>query len=258
MKHPPKFQKIPPSPILKPYIEYFVISESIEENTYKVLPWASIVIWFQYKWELSKIQENQESKLSKAWITWISDTFKIFKHNWNIATILVYFTVDWFSAFSNIWAHEIMNESISLENIFSWKKIEEIQERLFFAKTDKERIETIESFLLSELKDTQKDKLILLAIEKIKLSNWNLKIKELINKLYISESAFEKRFRKIVGTTPKQFSSIIRLNNLIKEIEKWVFQNQDLYKHWFFDQAHFIKSFKKHTWSTPEKFKRFI
>jgi hypothetical protein len=64
-----------------------------------------------------------------------------------------------------------MNESISLEHLFSKNKIDEIQEKLFFAKTDKERIEVVESFLLSELKYEQKDKLILLAIEKIKISN---------------------------------------------------------------------------------------
>lgn len=197
-------------------------------------------------------------KLAGAWVSGISDSYRIFKHNGNIATILVYFTEVGFSAFSHIWVHELSHQSVSLDNIFARNKIREIEEKLFLAKSDAQRIALLEKFLLSELKEEQIDKLIMMSIQQIYLSWWNIRIKELTDSLYISQSAFEKRFRKIVWSSPKQFSTIVRLNNLIKNIKDWTFTNWDLFRYGFFDQAHFIKSFKKHTWDTPEQFKRFL
>ena len=45
-----------------------------------------------------------------------------------------------------------------------------------------------------------------------------IKIKELNQKLYISKSPFEKRFRKIVGTSPKKFTSIVRFNSVLNQL----------------------------------------
>ncbi|MFB9080609.1 hypothetical protein ACFFWB_24945 [Flavobacterium procerum] len=74
--------------------------------------------------------------------------------------------------------------------------------------------------MLSELKDNQTDRLIVEAIKLIYQNNGAVRIKELNEKLFISQSAFEKRFRKVVGTTPKKFSSIVRFNSVLDNLNK--------------------------------------
>lgn len=253
-----RFDKFIPTDRLKPYIRYFVVSENDVETEYKILPSTGLVIGFQYREQLATIKDKKENKLSSAGITGISDSYKIFKNSANIGTILVCFTETGFAHFASHPANELFNLSISLDNIFNKSKVKEVEEKLSLSITDKQRIKIVEQFLLSQLKDIQADKLIVEAVKLIYQSKGAIRIKELNEKLFISQSPFEKRFRKVVGTTPKKFASIIRFNTVLDNLNKTKSLTEICYENNFFDQAHFIKDFKQFTGDTPEDFKRFL
>ena len=134
----------------------------------------------------------------------------------------------------------------------------EVEEKLKIAIADKQRIKIVEQFFLSQLKNIQTDKLIIEAIRLIYESNGTIRIKELNEKLCISQSPFEKRFRKIVGTTAKKFASIVRFNTVLDNMNELQTLTEICYKNNFFDQAHFTKDFKQFTGDTPENFKHFL
>lgn len=100
------------------------------------------------------------------------------------------------------------------------------------------------------------DKLIFEAVKLIYQSKGTIRIKELNEKLFISQSPFEKRFRKIVGTSAKKFASIIRFNSVLDNLNKAKSLTEICYENNFFYQAHFIKDFKQFTGNTQENFKR--
>ena len=114
------------------------------------------------------------------------------------------------------------------------------------------------NFYFRNLKDIQTDKLIVEAVKLIYQSKGTIRVKELNEKLFISQSPFEKRFRKIVGTTPKKFSSIIRFNTVLDNLNETKSLTEICYENNFFDQAHFIKDFKHFTGDTPEQFKTLL
>ena len=236
-----RFDKIMASEKLRPFIKYFVISENTNENIYKVFPSTALVIGFQYKGKLTLLDEQTENLLTGSGITGLSDSYKVFKNTAGIGTILIYFTETGIAHFSNSPAHEIFNQSISLDNLFDKKKVTATEEKLFNARTDEERIKITERFLGSEIKDKQEDKLIVEAVRMIYASKGSIKIKELNEKLFISQSPFEKRFRKIVGTTPKKFSSIVRFNAVMDNIASGKSLTDLCYEYNFFDQAPFYK-----------------
>lgn len=250
-----KFDKHIPVDLLKPYIKHFVVSENDLENEYKVFPSSGLVIGFQYKGQLVTIKGQIENKLDSAGITGITDSYKIFRNSANIGTILVYFTEVGFTHFASHPANELFNLSLSLEDVFDKSSVNEVEEKLACANTDKQRIKIVEQFLLSQLKNIQTDKLIIEAVKLIYQSNGTIRIKELNEKLFISQSPFEKRFRKIVGTTPKKFASIIRFNKVLENLDKSKSLTEICFENNFFDQAHFIKDFKHFTGDTPEHFK---
>jgi AraC-like DNA-binding protein len=252
-----KFDKHLPADSLKPYIKYFVVSENERENEYKVFPTSGLVIGFQYKGQLSTIQDKTLSKLDPSGITGISDSFKLFKSSAGIGTILVYFTEIGFACFASNPVNELFNLSLSLEDIFDRSRVNEVQEKLALAIKDKQRIKIVEQFLMSQLKDIQTDKLILEAVNLIYQSKGTIRISELNEKLFISQSPFEKRFRKVVGTTPKKFATIVRFNTVLDDLKSKSLM-EICYENNFFDQAHFIKDFKQFTGDTPEHFKRFL
>ena len=92
------------------------------------------------------------------------------------------------------------------------------------------------------------------AVEKIYQQRGLTRIKDLVQSLYISQDAFEKRFRKTTGTSPKQFSSIVRMKSIIHQQR----HNETLtglaFDGGYFDQPHFNKEFKIFTGQTPGDF----
>lgn len=251
-----KFDKHLPTDRLKSYIKYYVVSENELENEYKVFPLSGLVIGFQYKGQLATIKKNTENKLTSAGITGITDGYTIFKNSAATGTILVYFTEIGFTHFASHPANELFNLSVSLESIFDRKTVTEVEEKLAIATTDKQRIKVVEQFLVAQLKDIKTDKLIVEAVKLIYQSNGAIRIKELNQKLFISQSPFEKRFRKVVGTTAKKFASIVRFNKILDNLNNTKSLTEICYENNFFDQAHFIKDFKQFTGNTPENFKR--
>jgi AraC-like DNA-binding protein len=252
-----KFDKHFPIDKLRDYIKYYVVSENDVETEYKVFPLSGLVIGFQYRGELSSINKSI-IKLTSAGITGISDSYKVFKNSANIGTILVYFTEIGFTHFTSHPANELFNLSLSLDDIFEKSKVNEVEEKLATVSTDKQRIKIVEQFFVSQLKDIQTDMLVVEAVKLIYQSKGTIRIKELNEKLFISQSPFEKRFRKVVGTTAKKFASIVRFNSVLDNMNETKSLTEICYENNFFDQAHFIKDFKQFAGDTPENFKRFL
>ena len=253
-----RFDKIIPTDQLKPYIKYFVVSENDVESEYKVFPSSGMVMGFQYSGRLTSIQHETEDKLTTAGITGISDSYKIFRNTADIGTILVYFTETGFAQFASHPVNELFNLSISLEQIFDKSIVRETEDKLAAARSDKQRIHIVEKFLISQLKDIRKDNLIIEAVKIIYQTKGTIRIKDLNERLFISQSPFEKRFRKLVGTTPKKFASIVRFNTVLDNLSNTKSLTDICYENNFFDQAHFIKDFKQYTGDSPEKFKRLL
>ncbi len=253
-----RFDKFIPHSSLQPYIKYFAVSENETAQEYKVFPVTSLVIGFQYKGKLATIKNNKENKLTSAGISGMADGYTIFKNSANIGTILVYFTETGFTHFASHPANELFNLSISLDDVFDKASVTVVEEKLSAANTDQQRIKIVERFLLSQLKDIKADKLIIEAVKLIYESKGAIRIKELNQKLFISQSPFEKRFRKIVGTTPKKFASIVRFNTVLNQLNGTKSLTDICYENNFFDQAHFIKDFKQFTGETPENFNRML
>jgi AraC-like DNA-binding protein len=253
-----KFDKHFPTEKLKDYIKCYVVSENDLESEYKIFPTSGLVIGFQYKGQLATIKNNKESKLASAGITGVSDSYKIFKNSANIGTVLVYFTEIGFTHFSSSPANELFNLSLSLDNIFEKSKVNEVEEKLAIASTDQQRVKIVDQFFLTQLKDIQADQLIIEAAKLIYQSKGTIRIKEINEKLFISQSPFEKRFRKVIGISAKKFASIIRFNSVLDTMNESKSFTEICYENNFFDQAHFIKNFKQFTGDTPENFKRFL
>lgn len=249
-----RFDRYIPSVSLQPYIRQFVISENSEATEYKVLPGTSAVIGFQYRGSLQKIKGSREGSLSISGITGLLDSYQVFKNSANIGTVLVFFTETGASHFFKIPINEIFSESLSLDTFIPRSVMEMIEEQLAEAETDNQRIKIVEAFLLSQLQHRESDLLVSQALNLIISSNGTLRINELAQRLYISQSPLEKRFRKTVGATPKKFSSIIRINSVISNSGNDNSLTELGYAAGYFDQSHFIKDFKTFTGQTPEQF----
>ena len=74
--------------------------------------------------------------------------------------------------------------------------------------------------------------------------------------LHSSQSPLEKRFRQVIGTTPKKFAALVRFKNTLGNYKPQDSLTSLGYEAGFYDQAHFIKEFKNFTGESPENFFR--
>lgn len=234
-----------PTELLKPFIKTYLIIESQDELVNRVLPDTSLAIAFRYKGQVNYITDSSRNGLPVSVVSGLRKSVRLINYTKNTGNILVIFKEAGATAFFKEPLHELFEESVPLDNFIPQVSI--IEEQLAEAQDNNQRITIVEQFLLSK-------KLIAAAIQKIHSAKGIIKIKELADTLYISQDAFEKRFRKIAGTSPKQFSSVVRMKSIINQRP----QNQTLteiaFDAGYFDQAHFNKDFKLFTGQTPTDF----
>jgi AraC-like DNA-binding protein len=249
-----RFDTYIPCDPLKPYVRNFAITQTIEERVYRVLPETGLVIGFQFKGRLSQIDGENTIPLGPSGITGIHDGYREFRNSEETGTLLVYFREAGASHFFKESLHELYGQSVSLDNFLLRSELIILEERLKEAKKDAIRIQIVEQFLISRLKERAPDHLVLEALAVLHQRRGNIQIKELAKQLRISQSPLEKRFRQRVGTSPKKFASIIRLKYAIQSYNPQFRLTALGYEAGFYDQSHFIKEFRHFTGEAPDHF----
>ena len=243
-----------PSEILKPFIKRYIITESDEDVVNRILPDTSIAVAFRFKGKLNHVIDQTITELPSSVISGLRKSARLVNYTKGSSALIVSFKETGAKAFFKNPLHEIFEQSIALDNLVPRQELADIEERLSEAVSNSQRIGIMEEFLIRILYSEENDELIAAAVQKIQGANGNIKIKDLANSFYLSHDAFEKRFRKTVGTTPKQFSSIIRMKAVIQSMQRNQTFTELAYDAGFFDQAHFNKEFKIFTGQPPSEF----
>lgn len=243
-----------PAALLRPFILTYRIIESQRELVNRVLPNTSLAVAFRCMGQTSYLNEDSSDNLAASTISGLRKSVRLINYSKDAATIVVLFKEMGAKAFFKEPLHELFEESVSLDHFIKQQKISIIEDQLAEAKTNSQRIAIVEEFLLSLLSESNPDKLISTSLDIINATNGNIRIKELAGRLFISNDAFEKRFRKIIGTSPKTFSSIVRMRSIVNKGKTSQRLTDMVYDAGYFDQPHFNKDFKLFTGQTPSIF----
>lgn len=245
---------IQPVAALSPFIESFIIIESDEGLVNRLLPDTSIVMAFRYMGTVSQIDNAVSSIFPAFSVSGIWATSRQVIYNKGAGNILIKFKEGGAAAFLPVSLHELFETSVAFEDLFGASALGRLEEEIYFVPAVEAKVALIEQFFLRRLPRKLPDVLISRAIEIINQADGTLPIKELANSLNLSQDAFEKRFRKSIGTTPKQFSNIVRMKSLIclEGVDHQVLESA--LNMGFFDQSHFIREFRKFAGQTPRNF----
>jgi AraC-like DNA-binding protein len=253
MKTTMKVERYLPADPLKPFIKHFMIIESADGMDTRILPDTTMVMNFRYQGQVTTAGLGGE-ELPLAGMSGLRKSARFLTYAKGTANLLVAFKEGGATAFFREPLHELFGASISLDNLVRPYKLHETEARLAKAGHNRDRIAVIEQFLLSQRLEADTDRLILTAIQNIQRAGGDLRIKTLLSDLAISRDRFEKRFRRVVGTSPKQFSAIVRFRHLITRHSAVDSLTTTAQQAGYFDQAHFIKDFKSFTGQTPKDF----
>ncbi|HXC03837.1 MAG TPA: helix-turn-helix domain-containing protein [Bacteroidia bacterium] len=244
----------PPAELLKPFILTYLIIESEDKLVNNILPDTSLVMAFRYKGQMSYVANEVKNELPSSSLSGLRKSSRQFLYSKNTGNLLVLFKEGGAGAFFKTPLHQLFEACVSLEHFIDKSVLGKIEEQLSEARTNTQRIKFLEMFLMAELRDLKSDPVIQVALQKIHAARGLIRIKDLADGLCLSSDAFEKRFRRSIGTSPKQFCSLVR----IKSITNGKLQNQNLaalaLEAGYFDQAQFNKDFKLFTGQKPSVF----
>lgn len=153
--------------------------------------------------------------------------------------------------------HELLGKRIPLFDVM--KGDLSIIDAITNGHSFSERITLFECYIRKVLQTSPNDQLFVHhAVKEIYKMHGMLNIKELSAHLGYSEQYIRRKFEEIIGFSPKQFSQIIRFQNILKQltISEKIDMIDVVYEAGFYDQAHFIKTFKKLTNLTPKQYQQ--
>lgn len=238
---------IPPNVSLRSYISHYCISFPNQEtmpDKYTVLPSANSVLCVFVN--NGKINTYYNGTNTKAVVVGESA-------NKNDMLLLIKFRAGGFFPFYGFNQNELIDFSLDLSCID--KTIShKIENAIVKSEQINELIAMLDCIFLSHLKKDSND-YITGAIKIITAKNGNITAKKLCEEMHYSEKHIRRLFLEHIGTSPKKFSRIVRVN-----YASWLLQKNPLYfadvieKAGFFDQAHFIHDFRDIFNLTPSEY----
>ena len=131
-----------------------------------------------------------------------------------------------------------------------------LEQKILNADAMGKRISIFENFVRKAVGNQQENDLVNFALKEIVNAKGLLKIDQLVKALDINQKTLERCFNREVGVTPKFFSRIVRIQEIVRllngnEFSSWT---DIAYSFKYVDQSHFINDFRAFTGSNPSNY----
>ncbi|WP_310395570.1 helix-turn-helix domain-containing protein [Hymenobacter sp.] len=249
-----KIERHLPPAFLRPYVRALLLIESDAEAQNLVLPDTSLVLAVQYRGRVLCTQNGVARAAPAAALTGLSNAPRQLTYAPGTSTLLVQFKEMGAAFFFPLPLHELFGHSLPLDQLLPPAQVRELGERVAAAPSTQLRLAVVAHFLLARLRPSPPDVPIRQAVQAIRASGGTLPIHAVAAGLALSRDPFEKHFRRLVGTSPKQFAAIVRLRGVLAHRPVARSLTELAHAAGYFDQAHFNKDFKAFTGQAPTAF----
>ncbi|MDF3820875.1 helix-turn-helix domain-containing protein [Leptospira sp. 96542] len=246
-----------PSEILLPHIHNYTLVDSEDGFENRILPNAAVVISIRLSGEIYESKNNNQNLLPLSSISGPRKNPRYVSYTKKTKNFLIKFTPLGAQRFLDYEVSEFFGQSLALDCIFKPEKVKKLEMDCYLNDDLLQVKEKIEMFLMSELNNKNLNSTeinIADVIRKIETNNGNLKIKELLQSYPLGFDSMEKKFKSIIGLSPKKYSNLIKMKNVIGKYSKKISFTNLAMEVGYFDQSHFIKDFKTFTGETPKDF----
>jgi AraC-like DNA-binding protein len=179
------------------------------------------------------------------------------EHCHNHRVLLAIFTPVGASSFLRSPLDELAGSTVSLADLVGHPdELLRLTERLNITENHHRRIGLVEQFLLARIQGSTPDPLMIAAVAWLERGTTSKRIDDLARSVGLSQSALERRFRRVIGVSPKKFYSLARLKRAVRLQATGADLTTVAHASGYFDQSHFIKEFRHMTGSAPSAFFR--
>jgi AraC-like DNA-binding protein len=242
-----------PRPDLRRFVLRFMVVEFPALHNDAHLPDTGPVAAFTFR---GKVRIGGEW-VPPAAFTGPRETLTAHEHHPGHAVLLATFTPAGANAFLRPSLEEFTAINADLTGVLGCRnELDQLHELLAEAPDHRRRVTLLENFLLARIRLPAPDPLVAAAVAWLEGKNGAGRIDQLTRYVGLSQSALERRFRRVVGISPKRFASVVRLRHAVQLRAAGVSSSILAHTAGYFDQAHFINDFRRATGSTPDVFFR--
>lgn len=241
---------------LRPFVQRFLVVEFLREHRDAHLPDLRAVAAFSLRGECVL---DGGQRVAPAAFTGPRGTLRRHEHRGVHAVLLATFTPVGAAAFLRVPLEEFAGVTTELAGLLGRRpELERLQDDIVSAPNHARRIRLLEGFLLTRIHESAPDPLMSAAVTWLERDAGEKRIDALTHYIGLSQSALERRFRRVVGVSPKKYASVTRLQRAVRlRIEGADFATV-AQSAGYADQAHFIHDFRRATGHTPADFFRLV
>lgn len=243
-----------PGAALAELVRCYQIVETPEEATRSLLPDPGVVVAFRYRGAAELVEGAGASRIPDASITGPRGTSRRIRTLPGGGVIVAKLREEGAARLLDVPVNELYAAVLPADALAPHTAVDRTAARIAGAATDPERVASLEAFLLSRRIPRAPDRLVGAAVQALRARRGSVRIADLARQLGLGQDALEKRFRRAVGTSPKQLASLLRLHHAVEAHLRGASLSSVPYQAGYFDQSHFIREFRAVTGEPPGRY----
>lgn len=244
---------VAPHPQLAPLVRDVMVVEVSEETQRLRLPEPGLVLAVRYRGFASIGSGDDGARLPDVCLTGMAVRARLMRTSAHGAAILVRFRPGGAAHFFRQPLHELLGASLALSELAPSDVVDRLHDEVGDARDDEARARAVERFLFEQQRD-RSDSIVSTAVECLGGVDSSGQVRELSERFGLSLDAFEKRFRRVVGCSPRQFASLSRLRRAIDSYRPGLALTRLALDAGYYDQSHFNREFRAVTGESPGRF----
>jgi AraC-like DNA-binding protein len=245
-----------PIPALANHIEcfWFAASDDLPAGEpERVLPDGCLEWIFHVRMPFRRLNRAQQWELQpRSFVVGEISRFILLQPTGPVTTMGVRFRPGGAYRFLPFPVHNLTDDFVSTGDI--WGQAGELLEEVVLeARSNHERQQRVEAFLLSRLMESEPQRRFDAAITALMLARGQTPVNQIAAAIGCSPRQLEREFRAHAGLSPKALARVIRFQNLL-----WLVGESTL-RHWssvaldsgYADQSHMVREFRELTGQSP-------
>lgn len=240
-----KVTQLLPCKALAPFVRAFEVVEAEEETERILLPDTCIIVGSRYAGSATLTEAGVSRLLPSSVVTGLRMTARRMRTSAGGGIVLAKFTEQGARSFFTAPLHRLFGATRPLDEHMAPADVARVSRSIAGANGTGERVAIFERFLLGRCKSEAPDALVSEALRAINAAPGAVRIAALARSLGLSQDAFEKRFQRVVGASPKAFASIVHFRRALEAYPRLRASLTELaLEAGFYDQSHFNRRFR--------------
>ena len=241
---------------LRRHVREILWVRSERPRTQVLLPETALTLVLRQSGSASLLQQT----LPAAIVSGLQQRSRTVEHAARSSLIVVRFTEIGSTAILHDRVDLLYNRTVPLDTVLPKQAIEEVQSRLADTSEMEKQVAAVEDLLASRIyseEDAPRRAIspqIEAAARMIRVTHGRYSIATVARRVAMSISALERQFRAAVGTSPKNFSRLARLQYVCALWDAGKSLTEIAFEAGYSDQPHMVRDFKLFTGTAPEQF----